>query len=199
MAVRTVTSDPQPSKRVNGYYYFYFNKKLSNGGECLALIHPSLKDYIKKGFIFDDDAVHFSPEFGASILSLNVDEEADEDTSLASDPETGWGDPDDLIATCSEPPPQAITPARSSRAATARRRNSIHLDPEFSSVPAPLMKTGIQIARLFLMQYKLLGTSINEPTRAVIAQRLTAYALIHSTRPIDSPLSAEDTQLLTSL
>lgn len=200
MAVRTITSDPAPSKRVHGYFYVYYNKKLQNGGECLALIHPALKDIVKKGFIFDDDAVRFNPDFGASVLALDFDEPAAEDPSLPPDPETGWGDPDGLVATCSESADNShAIPNRGVRPAAARRQRVAALDPELAALPAPLMKIGVEVTRLFLMQYKLLGSSVSDSNRALIAQKLTAISAIPFYRSVGVNLSEEDVQSISSI
>lgn len=200
MAVRTVTSDPQPSKRIHGYFYVYYNKKLDNGGECLALIHPALRDIVKKGFIFDDGAVHFDPNYNASILALDFDEAPDQDPALPPDPEAGWGDPDDLVATASEPSTNGhAIPNRGVRPATVRRRLAAAQDPDFAHLPAPLMKISMEVNRVFLMQYKLLGSSVGDNNRAFIAQKLTACAVIPFYKAAGISLDDEDIAAISSM
>lgn len=199
MAVRTVTSEPKPSTRVHGFFYVYYNKKLPDGGECLALVHPSLRDIVKKGFIFDDNAVKYDARYGSSVLSLDFDEAPTDDPSLPPDPEAGWGDPDSLVATAAEDETNGHhIPNRGVRPATVRKRKAAALEPEQATLPPALMRMGMEVTRLFLMQYKLLS-SVPESNRALIAQKLAAIASIPYYRSAGVNLTEEDIQGISTL
>lgn len=199
MAPRIVTSDPLPSKRIHGYHYFYYNKKLVNGGEAVALIHPSVKDVVKKGFIFDDTAVKFNPQFNASILSLDFDEPSSEDPSLPPDTENGWGDPDHLTAAASEEH-DSHTPAiphRGVRPTTVRRRQAAAIREEANLRPG-LLSVADEVINVFLYSYARLSV-INETNRANVAQKLTATIAIPFYRSVGIELDQEDVKSMTMM
>lgn len=197
MAVRTVTSDPQFSKRIHGFLYFYYNKKLANGGEAVALIHPSIKDIVKKGFIFDDTAIKFDTHFNASILSLDFDEPSTVDPCLPSDPEAGWGDQDDLVAVAQEQTNGHHIPNRGVRPTTVRRRQADVIREEGRLRPE-LVSFSDEVINIFLYTYARLSV-INETARSNVAQKITATIAIPYYRSVGVNLDEEDVKSMTMI
>lgn len=197
MAPRIITSDPQPSKRIHGYFYAYYNKKLDNGGEAVALIHPAIKDLVKKGFIFDDDAVKFDPDVRASVLSLDFDESASDDPSLPPDPEAGWGDPDHLTAIADQQDSNFHVPGRGVRPTTVRRRQAAALREEGRLRPE-LLSVADEVINIFLYSYARLSV-INETHRSGVAQKLTATIAIPFYRSVGIQLDEQDIKSMTMM
>lgn len=197
MAVRTVTSDPRKSTRINGYYYIYYNKKLPTGSEALALVHPALKDIVTKGFIFDDNAVKYNPEYGASVLSLDFDESPVDDPSLPPDPEAGWGDPDHLTAISAEQEAAhtPVIPNRGVRPQAARRRAANALRDE-SRLKPELLSIADEVVNIFLYAYARLSI-VGEARRADVAQKITATIAIPFYRHAGVDLSEQDVKSMT--
>lgn len=196
MAIYRFTSDPKRSTKLHGWYYAYYNKPTPRGGECVALFPPVLLGIVKKGFAFDESNIHWDDTLKGSVLSLDFNGLGEVgDPSLPPDPETGWADPDGLPPTPAanvrqlhtEPPRAGVRPA------ALRRREAAELNPDTSKLPAALAKTGIEIGRLFLMEYALLS-SIPESSRALIAQKLATTAAITYYRSAGVNLTEEDIQ-----
>lgn len=198
MAVRIATSDPKPSTKPDhhGYFYFYFNKKLPNGGECAALIPDAIRDIVKKGFTFDDSCLAFSTELKASVLQLDFDEPELADPALPPR-EEGWSDPDHLAALESADPelmtavaqrPVAI-PNRGVRPATVRKRNAEARAAEHN-LDIDLLMLLDQVCAAFNYTSKRIG-SVEKP-RAMEAQKLTVTALIPWLKQRGIALSEED-------
>lgn len=192
MAVRQITSEPKPSTRLSGYYYAYYNKPTPEGGECVAVFPPVLRDIIKKGFAFDDSCIQFDEALRASVLALDFDQPRSvEEPSVPPCPETGWADPDCLPPTTNG---RGVEPQRAgARPSTIRRHAAAELDPETSKLPPALMRMGIEMGRLFLMEYALLS-SVPESNRALIAQRLAVTAAIPYYRSVGIELTDKDVQ-----
>lgn len=198
MAVRIATSDPKPSTKPDhhGYFYFYFNKKLPNGGECAALIPDAIRDIVKKGFTFDDSCLAFNTELKASVLQLDFDEPELADPAFPPR-EEGWSDPDHLAALESADPelmtavaqrPVAI-PGRGVRPATVRKRNAEARAAEHN-LDIDLLMLLDQVCAAFNYTSKRIG-SVEKP-RAMEAQKLTVTALIPWLKQRGIALSEED-------
>lgn len=205
MAIHAITSDPKPSTRNNGWYYCYWNKPTTRGGECTVLVAPAVVDVIRRGFTFDDSCVAYDAALQADVLNVDFAEPPSvEEPSLPPDPEAGWQDPDPVPAS----PPQiqsAPAPAVATsnghrpgvRPSAVRKREAEQLASMGKRLPPGLMKTGMEVAQLFLMQHAMLG-SINEPTRTQIAQKLAAIAAIPYYRQQGIQLSEDDVQGMTA-
>lgn len=198
MAVRIATSDPKPSTKPDhhGYFYFYFNKKLPNGGECAALIPDAIRDIVKKGFTFDDSCLAFNTELKASVLQLDFDEPELADPAFPPR-EEGWSDPDHLAALESADPElmtavaqrQAAIPGRGVRPATVRKRNAEARAAEHN-LDIDLLMLLDQVCAAFNYTSKRIG-SVEKP-RAMEAQKLTVTALIPWLKQRGIALSEED-------
>lgn len=200
MAIRRITSDPKPSVRHHGWFYSYYSKPTNNGGDCAAIFPPSIADIIKKGFAFDDSCIRFDEGLRASVLELDfdVDEAQPQDMgepSLPPDPEAGWGDPDCPPASppvgASEQPGCQRT--NGVRPPAVRKRQAEELAARGAQLPAGLMKIGMEVGRLFLMEYAMLS-SIPESNRALIAQKLAAISAIPFYRSAGVNLTEDDIQ-----
>lgn len=203
MAVRIATSDPKPSTKANhhGFLYFYYNKKLPNGGECAALIPQSLQDIVKKGFTFDDNVLAFDTNLKASLLQLDFDEPAVEDPSLPPG-EEGWSDHDHLTATGAADPEAlsevaqrtAVIPNRGVRPATARKRNAESRAAEHN-LDVDLLMLLDQVCAAFNYASKRIG-SVEKP-RAMEVQKLATTALIPWLKDRGVRLSEEDEKAMS--
>ena len=195
MAVRQITSDPKPSTRLQGYWYAYYNKATPEGGECVAVFSPALRDLIRKGFAFDDSVVEYSEDLRASVLNLDFTEPANPDgPSLPPDPEAGWGDPDCLPSTnggCVNPPRAGHRPS------TLRKQLAQTIADSGSQLPADFLKINLEVSRAFLLQLKMLGSTVNEGRRADVAQKLTAIASIPYYRAKGVELTDDDVKGMT--
>ncbi len=184
MAVRIATSDPKPSVKPDhhGYYYFYFNKKLPNGGECAALIPESIRDIVKKGFTFDDSCLTYNTELKASVLQLDFDEQELADPALPPR-EEGWSDPDHLAAFEAADPHvmtavaqrTAVIPNRGVRPATVRKRNAEARAAEHN-IDVDLLMLLDQACAGFNYACKRIGTA--EKPRAMEAQKILVTCMI---------------------
>jgi hypothetical protein len=184
MAVRITTSDPKPSTKTEhrGYYYFYFNKKLANGGECAALVPDSIRDIVKKGFVFDDSCLTFDTDLKASVLKLDFDEPELADPAIPAR-EEGWSDPDHLAALESADPQAmtavahraAVIPNRGVRPATVRKRNAEARAAEHN-IDIDLLMLIEQASRAFNLTCKLIGTA--EKPRPMEAQKIVVTCMI---------------------
>lgn len=185
MAQRIATSDPKPSTRpqCRGYYYFYFNKRTDNGGECMALIPESIRDVVKKGvFRFDDSWLDYDENLQASVLKLDFDHAPLESPSLPPR-EEGWSDPDYPTALESADPRvlaavaqrQAVIPNRGLRPATVRKHNAAARAAEHN-IDVDLLMLLDQVCAAFNYTSKRIG-SVEKP-RAMEVQKLATTALI---------------------
>jgi hypothetical protein len=207
MAVRRITSDPKPSQRLQGWHYAYYSKQTAAGGECTVVFPPSIADLVKKGFAFDDGLVVYDESLKASVLTLDFDVDQTEpqdlpEPSLPADLESGWGDPDGLPAsppTVQPGPSSVIVQSGGVRPQALRRRAASQLDPDLSKVPAPLLKMGVEISRLFLVVDSLLKPAVNDSSRALIAQKLAVSAAIPYYRSVGVTLSEEEAQSLMNV
>lgn len=185
MAHRIATSDPKPSSRPQsrGYYYFYFNKRTASGGECMALVPESIRDLVKKdAFMFDDRCLEWDENLQASVLKLDFDNPALEDSSLPPR-EEGWSDPDhptalepaDPHALTAVAQRQAVIPNRAPRPATVRKHNAAARAAEHN-IDVDLLMLLDQVCAAFNYTSKRIG-SVEKP-RAMEAQKLATTALI---------------------
>jgi hypothetical protein len=195
MAVHSITSDPKPSSKINGWLYAYYNKPTANGGECTCVFPPAIRDIVKRGFTFDDSILAFDQSLGATVLRLDFSEPAhDGEPQLPPDPETGWADPDPLLAGGAP-----IAPARAgTRAPATRRREATQLAVNGAQLPPPMLKMGLELSRLFLLQYSLLS-SVPESNRALIAQKLAVTVAIPYYRSVGVELSEEEVQAISTV
>jgi hypothetical protein len=205
MAIRKITSAPKSSSRHPGWLYAYYNKPTSNGGECVCIFPPAIADIVQPGFAFDDSCIAYSEDLKASVLNVDFDEPASLDgPSLPPDLEAGWGDPDypaagSPVALAGQHggPPQL--PDRAGvRPQALRRRAAAQLDPDLSRVPAPLLKMGMEVARLFLVIDSLLKPAVNDSSRALIAQKLAVSAAIPFYRSVGVQISDDDARDMTA-
>ncbi len=190
MAVRIATSDPKPSTKANhhGFLYFYYNKKLPNGGECAALIPQSLQDIVKKGFTFDDNVLAFDTNLKASLLQLDFDEPAVEDPSLPPG-EEGWSDHDHLTAAGPADPEllaelaqrTAAIPNRGVRPETVRKQLAEAI-PDDQKIPAEFLRRlkWLTIAQRIACS----DLRVRETPRALEAQKLVVTAWIDYSKSI---------------
>ena len=204
MAVYQLTSDPKPSTRIHGWLYAYFNKPTSNGGECTVLIAPAVADVARKGFAFDESCISFDEALRASVLNLDFAQPQElGGPSLPPDPEFGWGDPDRLPAAppvMEGPKAQGADPGRAGlRPQALRRQAAAQLDPELSKVPAPLLKMGAEITRLFLVIDSMLKPAVNDSSRALISQKLAVSAAIQYYRSAGVDLTEEEARSLINI
>lgn len=207
MAIRRITSDPKPSMRHAGWLYAYYSKPASNGngGDCAVIFPPVLADIVKKGFAFDDSCVAYNEELRASVLQVDfsMDEAEPQDLpepALPPDPATGWADPDGVPASppaggAERPPSGDPANWNGIRPGTIRKRQAAEAVAQGGQLPPALMKMGMEMARLFLMQYALLS-SVPESSRALIAQKLAVTAAIPYYRATGVNLSPEDAEQL---
>jgi hypothetical protein len=202
MAIRRITSDPKPSVRHSGWLYAYYSKPTANGngGDCAVIFPPVLADIVKKGFCFDDSCVAYNENLRASVLHLDFGmEEAERqdlpEPSFPPDLDTGWADPDGIPA---EPVRSGASDPLTSngiRPGTIRKRAAAEAASHGNQLPPALMKMGMEISRLFLMQYALLS-SIPESNRALIAQKLAVTAAIPYYRATGVNLGPEEAEQL---
>jgi hypothetical protein len=206
MAIRRITSDPKPSIRHHGWFYSYYSKPTSNGGDCAAIFPPSIADIVRKGFAFDDSCIRFDEGLRASVLELDFDMEKPEpedlgEPSIPPDPEAGWRDPDCLPpsppagASEQQPEPQQIAGVRP---ATIRKRMAAEQAAKGAQLPAAYLKINLEVSRSFLLQYSLIGNSVGEARRADVAQKLCAIASIPYFRQVGIELTDDDVKGMTS-
>ena len=199
MAVRRILSDPKPSQKIQGWLYAYYNKPTRDGGDGVVVFSPALRDIVKRGFTFVDELVSFDEALGASVLQLDFDEPAQEDgPALPADPESGWGDPDGLLAAAPASNGNGHAAYQGGQARTIRKRQGEAIASAGSQLPAPMLKMALEINRLFLMQYSMLG-SIPESSRALIAQKLAVTVAIPFYRSVGISLSEEEVQAISTL
>lgn len=209
MAVRLATSDPKPSSRNPGYWFFYYNRKTDKGTDCLALIPDALRGIVKENFCFDDSAIRWSEELGASVLVLDFDEPAQEsEPALPAHHEAGWRDPDHFTAAIgsgSDPAALAAVlerqaeltghaiPNKGVRPATARKQDAAARAAEHN-IPVDLLTINEQVCRTFNYISARIGSG--EKPGAVIAQKLTAIAYIAYSNKVGINLSDDDKDTL---
>jgi hypothetical protein len=200
MAVRTATTDPKPSSRHNGFDYFYYNKLTTSGSNCAAIIPPSLRGIVRKGFVFDDNALRYDDELRASILELDFDEPAASEPALPDDPDAGWGDHDHLAAgTAADPqllntlmhhptiPNRGVSPATARKHAAAARAAEHNIDVE-------LLLLLDQLCSAYNYASKRIG--VVEKPRAMEAQKLLVTAAIPWLKSRGTALSEEDAKAM---
>jgi hypothetical protein len=198
MTLRYATSDPRPSNKPQhrGYYYFYFNKKLENGGECAALVPESIHNIIRKDFPFDDSILKYDPTLEASILQLDFDAPQAANPSLPPR-EEGWSDPDHLTAQGAADPAamnavaqhHAVIPNRGVRPVTVRKRNAAARAAEHN-IDIDLLMLIEQASRAFNITCKLIGTA--EKPRPMEAQKIVVTCMIPWLKERGVALSEED-------
>ena len=195
MAVHSITSDPKPSSKINGWLYAYYNKPTANGGECTCVFPPAIRDIVKRGFTFDDSILAFDQSLGATVLRLDFSEPAhDGEPQLPPDPETGWADPDPLLAGGAP-----IAPARAgTRPPATRRREATQLAVNGAQLPPALLKISLEVSRCFLLQYSLISQTVGEARRADVAQKLCAISAIPYYRQAGVELSEDDVKGMTA-
>lgn len=205
MAIRHITSEPKPSMRHAGWFYAYYSKPTSQGGDCAVIFPPSIADIVRKGFAFDDSCVNFDEGLRASVLHLDFDMEASEsqglqEPALPPDLESGWGDPDGLPAS---PPVNGNggAPAddglKGVRPATIRKRQAQAQAIQGAQLPAAYLKINLEVSRSFLLQYALISSAVGEARRADVAQKLCAIASIPYFRQVGIELSEDDIKGMT--
>jgi hypothetical protein len=96
-------------------------------------------------------------------------------------------------------PSSVIVQSGGVRPQALRRRAASQLDPDLSKVPAPLLKMGVEISRLFLVVDSLLKPAVNDSSRALIAQKLAVSAAIPYYRSVGVTLSEEEAQSLMNV
>jgi hypothetical protein len=203
MAVRQITSDPKPSMRHNGWFYAYYSRPTSTGGQCTVIFPPAIADIVRKGFAFEDSCVAYDESLRASVLQLDFDDAPPVDEpSLPPDAEAGWGDVDGLTAAPAAaavpaaPDASGLATGNGVRPATLRKRFASEIAGQGCQLPPGLMKIGMEVSRLFLMQYSML-TTIPESNRALIAQKLAAIAAIPFYRSAGVNLTEEDVKSIS--
>ena len=202
MAVRVATSDPKPSIKLPGFDYFYFNKKLPNGTECVAVIPQSLRGIVRKNFVFDDAALRYDDELKASVLQLDFDEAPTADPALPDDPQTGWGDHDHLTASDSADPEllaqmiqnTPVIPNRGIRPATARKQAAAARAAEHN-LDLDLLMILDQVCTAFNYTCKRIGVA--EKPRAMEAQKIAVTAVIPWLKSKGVNLSEEEEKALS--
>jgi hypothetical protein len=187
---------------------FYYNKRTAKGGECVAVIPNSIADIVRKNFVFDDSALVWNPDLGASVLSLDFDQEvAPHGPELPAEPDAGWGDDDHLTAAIpgSDPaisaavlaaqvsPPTAEIPNRGLRPQTLRKQQA-HCHG--TQLPAALLRTVRDVAATYNTALALIQ-STPDSYRYVTAQKLTAIACIPYFRQQGIDLSEDDISTFT--
>lgn len=194
MATHTITSDPKPSHRVTGgYYYCYYDKQTPSGGQCTVVFPSALLGVVRRGFQFDASCVRFDAALQASVLELDFDEPAHmEEPSLPPDLESGWGDPDDLPAT------RGVS--RSSRALSPMQdqvRQQATAAGE--ALPPALFKIAQEVCRCFSVQFRMISPIVTDARRADVAQKLTAIACIPYYRAAGVELTEDDVKAIATL
>jgi len=187
MAIRTVTTDPQPSRVVEGFWYARYNQRTRAGGEAIICFHPSLKDIVCKGFVFDDRDVVFDEALRASILAFD-DAEAAGDLEIPAEFVPGEDVDHDPTP---EAPNDTIAPGRTARSLVTRQRLNAQFhapaapaaptapaEPTEPSLPPELRTIAREVAQTFLYQLGLIHPAVGESRRGDIAQKLTAIACI---------------------
>lgn len=189
----TITSDPKPSRRINGgYHYSYYDRPTSSGGQCTVVFPSSIAGVIKKGFRFEESNVRFDATLGASVLELDFDEPPHmEEPALPPDPESGWGDPDDLLAGSTR------GAARAPSAFSQRRRVEQQAVAAGESLPPGLFQIAQEVARCFAVQYRMISTAVPDARRADIAQKLTAIACIPYYRSAGVAITEDDVKSMS--
>lgn len=202
MAVRVATSDPKPSIKLPGFDYFYFNKKLPNGTECVAVIPQSLRGIVRKNFVFDDAALRYDDELKASVLQLDFDEAPTADPALPDDPQAGWGDHDHLTASDSADPEllaqmiqnTPVIPNRGIRPGTARKQAAAARAAEHN-LDLDLLMILDQVCTAFNYTCKRIGVA--EKPRAMEAQKIAVTAVIPWLKSKGVNLSEEEEKALS--
>ena len=183
MVVRTATSDPKPSARNPGFWYFYYNKRTTAGSECVALIPDSIRDLIKKGFPFDDTALRYSEDLKASVLQLDFDEpQAQEEPALPADSERGWADHDGITTQGSADPEHLAAvhnglqiPNRGVRPSTARKQQAAEWAAQHN-IPMSFLQRIEWLCAAQAYAAKRLG--VTEKPRQMDVQKLVTSAYI---------------------
>jgi len=193
MTVRTITSEPRPSTKHEGWLYSYFNQRTANGGECAVIFTPALRDLVKPGLLFDDSCIEWSDELRASVLSLDFDEQP---AAAGVPPEDGWGDPDPILHSANGNGHAAIERAGTRPPAT-RRREAQQQVVAGAQLPAAYLKVTMETCKCFQVCYSMLG-NVNEARRADIAQKIAVTATISYLRAAGIQLDDQDVKAINS-
>lgn len=200
MAVRRILSDPKPSQKIQGWLYAYYSKPTRDGGDGVVVFSPALRDIVKRGFTFVDELVSFDEALGASVLQLDFDEPAQEDgPAFPADPESGWGDPDSLLAAAPASNDNGHAPYQGGQARTVRKRQGEAIASMGAQLPADFLQINLQVSRSFLLQLSLIGDRVSEARRADVAQKLCAIASIPYYRQKGVELGDDDIKGMTSI
>lgn len=170
----TVISDPKPSVRCHGWDFVYYDRKTTRGTDCLALIPPSLRGVVKRGFTFQDESLHFDETLRSWVLSVDFDEPPTADPAQPSHSEAGWRDPDYPVE-----PADPIALQRMKQhldAVMASTRPEPVTEPAKPTLDPSLAQLIEQVALAYNYTCRCIGVS--ERPRAMEAQKLATTALI---------------------
>lgn len=205
MAVRQITSDPKPSMRHNGWFYAYYSRPTSTGGQCTVIFPPAIADIVRKGFAFEDSCVTYDESLRASVLQLDFDDAPPVDEpSLPPDAEAGWGDVDGLAAAPTAaavptaPDASGLATGNGVRPATLRKREASRQAIEGAQLPPAFLKINLEVNRSFLLQYALISPAVGEARRADVAQKLCAISAIPYFRQVGIELTEDDVKGITA-
>lgn len=200
MAEHTVLSDPKPSGRNRGFFYIYYDKPTANGGHCVALIPPALRDLVRKGFVLNEHDLYWDEQQGASVLGLDFEQPPAGDPALPPDPEAGWSDHDHCAASAAADPAllaqlmTATIPRRSVHPATARKHAAEQRASE-QNIDIDLLLLIEQVCAAFNYACKRIGVA--EKPRAMEAQKLATTALIPWLKAKGVSLSEDDEKAMS--
>lgn len=190
----TVISDPKPSIRCAGWDFVYYDRKTSRGTDCLALIPPSLRGVVKRGFSFPDESLQFDEALRSWVLSVDFDQPPTESPAIPDHSEAGWRDPD-YSAPVSDPVAlqQMKQHLDNVMAATVVREPAA--EPAKHSLDPGLAALIDQVALAYNHTCRQLG--VTERPRAMEAQKILVTCLIPWFKERGVALSGEEEKAMS--
>lgn len=200
MTIYTVTSDPKESTRNLGWNYVYLDKKTADDRACIALIHPQLSTFVRKGYRFPDTCLQYDSALRQDVLSINFAPTPQHmaEPAIPPDRDAGWGDDDALVAQPTTnghqhhhtPPmnPSMPTPG-TSPAAQRRQHDALRQQASFH-----LSMDAIAAADEFVALYSYISRklSVTERPRPLEIQKMATSIEIQLYKARGIPLSEED-------
>jgi hypothetical protein len=182
-----LTSPPRASARNPGYVWVYYSDVTADGRACGALVPAYCASRLYKDMEFRRDQLSYNEQLRSEVLALDEQSPLPEEPSLPPHPERGWGDADNITATCTTPTmarPSGLTGTRG----PAHRKEAARIDG--SGIPADLL----QLLETASRSYSYVRTRIGatDPARSDHARALAITALIAYTREQGATISPGD-------
>lgn len=189
----TVISDPKPSVRCPGWDFVYYDVKTSRGTDCLALIPPSLRGVVKRGFSFRGEELHFDDALRSWVLSVDFDEPPTESPALPAHSQAGWRDPD-YPSELSDPVALQHMKQHLDNVMAATRPEPT-LEPAKATLDPGLAALIEQVALAYNHTCRCIGVS--ERPRAMEAQKILVTCLIPWFKERGVALSGEEEKAMS--